>query len=145
MNHNDLASMISSKMASLVDSYRLRVIAIDESEALLVGSGYALQFLADREGLDVAYIDRDGGQLTAYTLRPLAMQRFTPADRAHFGSPVSATDRLMGSLGVYASGLANRCHDVMSGDRNWLKRDSWESGAPSYAVRSVLESEWLPR
>ena len=127
---DDLASLLAVKLRAVIEEYRLKVFRIDDDEALLVGSTYALRFAADRDSLDVAYIDRNGRSgLSIYTLRPLVMQRFTPEDRASFGHPMTMKDRLLASLSVYASGLASRCRDVLSGDKSWLGRESWRDAS----------------
>jgi hypothetical protein len=139
---NDLASMLTSKLSALIKEYGLKVVRVDATEALLVGSSYALQFSADRDGLEVIYIERDCyGQLTAYTLRPLVMQRFTQEDRMGYGSPITIKERLLASVSVYASGLENRCKDVLMGEKSWLKRDSWNSGNLSPITQKFLENE----
>lgn len=139
---DDLASLLAAKFGPLIEEYRLRVIRIDDAEALVVGSNYALRFAADRDSLDVTYIERDNrAQLAAYTLRPLVMQRFTPEDRANYGHPATMKDRLLASLSVYASGLANRCRDVLSGDKSWLRRDSWSEAKPASTIDQILQSE----
>jgi hypothetical protein len=139
---DDLASLLAVKLESVIEEYRLKVIRVDDEEALVVGSNYALRFAADRDSFDVAYIDRNGRcGLAVYTLRPLVMQRFTPEDRANYDHPVTVKERLLASLNVYASGLANRCRDVLSGDKSWLRRDSWGEGSPSPAIEQLLQGE----
>ena len=140
---DDLALMLVAKLQPTIEEYQLKVIRIDDEEALVVGSTYALHFaVADRDGLDVSYIERDQrSQLLAYTLRPLVMERFTPEDRAHYGNPTTMKERVGASVNVYASGLANRCRDVLSGDKSWLKRDSWGAGRLSAEVEKVLVGE----
>ncbi|MHB1059897.1 MAG: hypothetical protein ACYC0F_18645 [Rhodanobacter sp.] len=139
---DDLASLLAVKLGPVIEEYRLKIIRVDDEEALVVGSNYALRFAADRDSLDVAYIERNSrSRLTAYTLRPLVMQRFTPEDRANYGHPMTVKDRLLASLSVYASGLANRCRDVLSGDKSWLRRDGWSEESPSSAIEQLLQDE----
>lgn len=141
---DDLTAMLSTKMAALVGMYELKLIRVDSAEALLVGNNYALRFTADLDALDVEYIERSShGQLCAYTLRHLVMQRFTPEDRAQYGHPASIKERLMASLSVYASGLANRCGDVLSGEKSWLRKEAWASGEPGAATQQLLQHELL--
>ncbi len=135
---DDLASLMAGKFSVLIREYDLKVVRIDESEALLVGVDYALQFSADQDSLDVMYLEKDRrGLLSIYTLRSLVMQRFTQEDRAYYGNPVTIKEKLIASLNVYASGLANRCSDVLRGDKSWLKRDSWNAGEPDALVKQT--------
>lgn len=71
------------------------------------------------------------------------MQRFTAEDRENYGHPVTVKDRLLGSLSVYASGLVNRCRDVLSGDKSWLERGSWRKEDPSPMVEKILQGELI--
>ena len=139
---DELASMLAVKLGAVIEEYRLNVIRVDDEDALVVGPNYALRFSADRDSLDVTYIDRDRrSQFAAYTLRPLVMQRFTPEDRANYGRPMTVKDRLLASLSVYASGLANRCRDILGGDKSWLKRDSWAEGGLPPAIERILQGQ----
>lgn len=139
---DDLASLLAVKLRPVIEEYRLRVVRVDDAEALVVGLNYALRFSADRDSLDVTYIERDHrSKLAAYTLRPLVMRRFTPEDRANYGHPATVKDRLLASLSVYASGLANRCRDVLSGDKSWLRRDSWNEENPAPMIAQLLQGQ----
>jgi hypothetical protein len=138
----DLSSLLAVKFGALIDEYRLKIIRVDDVEALVVGPNYALRFAADRDSLDVTYIERDHrSRLAAYTFRPIVIQRFTPEDRASYGHPTTIKDRLIGSLSVYAAGLANRCRDVLGGDKSWLRRNSWSEAKPAPAIEQLLQGE----
>jgi hypothetical protein len=135
----DLSSMVSEKFRGAIASFALSVVRIDDSDALLLADSFALRFSADRDGVEVSYIERDKqGELSAFTLRPLVMKRFTAEDRANFGTPMSLEDRWNASLKVYASGLEKRCRDVLTGEKNWLERDAWSIGTPDKAVTVAL-------
>lgn len=135
----NIASVLARKMGSVVAEYQLKIVPLDEMEALLVGKNYALHFSADRDGVEVSYLERDRRSgLTAYTLRPLVMQRFTKEDQMKYGNPETVLERMSSGVSVYASGLANRCRDVLSGEKTWLKRDAWAADKPSEEVERVL-------
>jgi hypothetical protein len=139
----DVASMLTDKMRSVLSEYQLKVIPIDDEEALIVGRNYALHFSADRDGVEVSYIDHDKQYgLTEYAFRPLVMQRFTKEDRNHYGNPVTILERINSGISVYASGLVNSCRDVLSGDKSWIKRDIWVIGKPSEEIERVLLMEF---
>ena len=140
---DDLASLLAVKLGPVVEKYRLKIIRVDDEESLVVGSNYALRFAADRDGIDdVMYIERNHrSRLIAYTLRPLFMQRVTPEDSANFGHPMTMKDRRTASLSVYASWLTHRCHDVLEGDKSWL-RESWRDEIePSPVIEQFLQGE----
>lgn len=137
----DLASQLAVTLRPVLDQHHLVVVSVDAFEALLIGRQYALHFTADRDGLDASYIERnEHGQLDAFTLRPLVMQRFTPVDRAHYGSPTTVDERIAASVRVYASGLGNRCQDVLGGEKSWLQRTAWRASKPNALVERALRS-----
>jgi hypothetical protein len=135
----DLASMLSYKLATIISDFKMKVGRVDDFEAVLVADEYSLLFSFDREGVDVKYVDTSlNGDLLVYTLRSVVMERFTADDRAHYGKPQTMNERILASLSVYSSGLSNTCRDVLAGDKGWLKRDRWLVGSPSAAVASAI-------
>ena len=132
--------MLRVAFESLIEKYDLKVVSVDDSEALVVGQKYALRFATDRDALNVTYLERNShGQISAYTLRPLVMQKFMPEDRAAYGNPITIEEKLSASLNVYASGLEKRCQDLLRGDKSWLRND-WEDVA-SVVTKRALENE----
>lgn len=138
----DLASILTLEFKDICVLYGLRVVAVDEMEALLIGQRYALRFSADHDGLDVSYIEQNSttDRLDVFTLRPLVMQRFTAADRDHYGKPTKLSDRLAASVRVYAAGLANRCADVLAGEKSWLNRTAWAAAKLPLSVDSIVRN-----
>lgn len=140
--HRDFTYWLSATFAPIINEYHLKVIGINACEALVIGPNYALLVGADRDGVEVEYIDRDQRhQLAVYGLRSLTMERFTPEDRSNYGQPSTKEERLVASLNVYAAGLANRCRDVLSGDKSWLKRDRWQGLKLNSSIEQILSRE----
>jgi hypothetical protein len=136
----DLGALAAEELARLVGEYGLRLISLDSYEVFLMGPGYVLDFAADREGVELSYIEcGDKGQLTAYTMRPLIMKRFRPEDRENFGSPITLRDRWAAALRVYAAGLRNRCQDVLKGERGWINRSEWRIENPSAKLQEAIK------
>lgn len=131
--------MMEDTFRSLIRDYGLRFVSVDAMEAVLIGKGFALDFTAGLDGIEVVYVDLEAGSAPpTYTMRPLVMERFTPADRACYGNPSTFDERIASSLAVYASGLANWCQDVLSGDRSWLRREVWAVGPASESLREAV-------
>jgi hypothetical protein len=131
--------------ADLISRHRLTVVGVDDSEILLLGKTFSLSIAFDREGLDVCYIDQTNLGYLSYRLSTyLGAHRFTTDDRAQYGQPATVQDRILASLRVYASGLGQRCDDILRGDKAWLaalkKRDGalWAGLKPSERVLQVL-------
>ena len=60
-----LAQRLAAEFGPALAQYGLVVVGVDPLEALLVCPKYALHFMADREGVEVAYIERDKKGLLA--------------------------------------------------------------------------------
>ncbi|MFS8372610.1 hypothetical protein JH314_09240 [Xanthomonas campestris] len=140
---DEFAKILNVKLNSIIKKYNLKVVGVDNSEALVVGSSYALQFFSERDQVEVMYIDYDKrGGFSSYTLRPLVMQRFTKDDRFSYGNPETPGEKIIASLNVYAAGLENRCCDVLSGEKSWLRREEWTSGFPAASTQAILKHEF---
>lgn len=136
--------------APLAARYGLTPVRVGDDVLLLIGRDFGIQLLADFDTTHVAYVDAGpGGGLRVVGLDAyLQDQRFTPEDRAQFGRPVGRTEHVIAALRVVASGLANRCDDILRGERAWLtrlrSRDSarWRGGSPDPAVAAALCQRW---
>lgn len=141
----DFLLEVQQHFGALISRFGLQVMSVDDSETLLVGDGFALSIAYDRDGLDVSYIERSRSDWLSYRLTNfLSAQRFTPDDRLLYGQPASGADRVTASMRVFASGLVNRCADILSGDKAWLatlkKRDAilWSGMPPPPKVAALL-------
>ena len=142
---DDLSVMLHQRLSREIAEFGLRWKRVTPAEVLLIGQTFALDFGADRDGVDVSYLERTAaGQLAAYTLRFVEKERFTAADRVLFGSPDSLLDRRKASLDGLLSGLSNHCRDILSGDKSWLDRDAWRTVRPSDPVIAALAGELAP-
>jgi hypothetical protein len=138
--------LVKRILETVIQRYRLAVVAPDDSEVFLVGSDFALWFAFDREGITAAYLDiRVDQSVSAYTLRPLTLSRFTPSDREVYGNPQTPRDVIVASLNVYAIGLIRHCDDVLSGDKSWLRRDDWKTVPPGEPSLRVLRRYLIER
>lgn len=141
----DFISEARQCFAGVVRKFGLKFIPVDDTEFLLAGSDFAVSIAYDRDGLDVNYIDKTRSGPQSYRLTNfLSSQKFTSEDRLLYGQPITGVDRIMASMRVFASGLENRCPDILNGGKAWLanlkKRDPdlW-SGMPTQPnVAAVL-------
>lgn len=132
----DLLREASELLNSPIKEFNLSISPIDEYECLISGKTFSLSIALEREGIEINYIDKTIKGKRSYRLTNyLSTQRFTASDRSLFGSPSSNDERAQSSLRVFASGIANHCSDILSGDKTWLEAlkkrdpDSWK-GTP---------------
>lgn len=137
----------SELLAEPAHRFGLTLVPADASTLLLVGSDYAVLVGSDFDQVIVSFVDTAApAHPRAYGVTTYVVtQRLTPADSALFGEPTTLSDRLRASLRVLASGLANRCADILSGDRAWLARlrsrdpVRWAGSPPSAVVLDALQ------
>lgn len=129
--------------------FKLRVVLVDESEALLTGDRFALSLSCDREGVDIGYIESmvGDGFLFHRITNFIGMNRFLSEDRCCYGCPEDTVEgHVRASLRVVCSGLTKRCADILSGDRAWLNalrekdRETYKGLPVSARVAACLSS-----
>lgn len=110
--------------APLVKRYNLQFAALDNDEFFLVGYGFALWVFIDPKDrrADTWYVSIDNsGDVLTYTLLYINKERFTPEERTFYGNPITFDDHIAGDMRVLNMGLLNRCQDILTGDKTWLK------------------------
>jgi hypothetical protein len=107
----------------LAEKYNLQFAALDGDEFFLIGKGYAFWIFVDpRDGADVWYVSIDhSGNPQTHTLMYLKVERFTDEDSAVYGKPVTMGEIMIAGLRADAAWLMNRCQDLLTGDKTWLK------------------------
>lgn len=146
----DFKAALEQDFKEAISRHNLRLILLDQSEGMLVGRGFAISISYDREGVDVGYVECSGnGTWTFHHItNMLARQRFMQQDRDLYGVPPDVVDeRIKASLRVIASGLTNRCDDILGGDKSWLtslrKKDAekWKGlAAPGHMIQALTST-----
>lgn len=143
----DFKTEVEQHFKEVISRYQMQAVPFDQSEVLLVGKDFALSVSYDREGVEIGYIEPASEGAFAYhrITNMLGIHRFLPDDRKLFGNPANTVeDQVRASLRVIASGLTNRCVDILSGDRAWLndlrKKDSasWKGQPLNVKLSAVL-------
>jgi hypothetical protein len=135
----DLATTLTETLQPALARFEVRLLRVDATEAIFLGSSFALHLFTFRDDVDMFYVERGAdSKLLEYALRPLQMARFTAADNAVYGDPVTTREVLAAGLAVFAAGLANRCQDLLRGEKDWLKRDQWEGSAANEFAEAAL-------
>lgn len=103
--------------------YKLQFEILDHDEFFLIGHGFALWIFIDpRDGADTWYVSIDSnGNVLTYTLMYIMEERFTHFDSASYGNPTTFDGRIEADMRVDSSWLMNKCQDILSGDKEWLK------------------------
>jgi hypothetical protein len=145
----DFLVEVQQSFRAIISRFGFHVVAVNNRECLLVDDGFALSIYYDREGVDVNYIERVKNDWKLYRISGLlVLQRFTQEDSAQYGPPAfGIVDRTRASLRVFASGLENRCADILSGDQAWLMRlkdhdaRSCAGESPHAKLKEILSKE----
>lgn len=120
----DFSVGVGRYIGKLAFHYRLTMEVINSCEVLLIGNGFALSFMNDRDGVLFGMIERDkkSGELRWYSANHLLIERSIDMDSASFGNPVGMDERLDASLRVLHTILEKHCHDLLVGDFSWLHK-----------------------
>jgi hypothetical protein len=141
----ELATTLTEKLQPALERFGVTLLRVDETEAIFLGSTFGLHLFTFRDDVDLFYIERGAdAKLLEFPLRPLTMARFTHEDNALYGDPVSIRDVLASGLAVYASGLSERCQDVLRGEKAWLKRDVWDGTPANAFAEEALRGKLTP-
>jgi hypothetical protein len=114
--------IVRKSCTPILEKYNLEFVEKSEHEFFLIGKGFALWIFVDpSDGIDVWYLSVDNeNELKLYTLMYINKDRFTSEDRFHNEDINSFDGRVKASMEIFARGLMNRCHDILSGDKAWL-------------------------
>jgi hypothetical protein len=138
----DLATTLTETLQPALERFEVRLLRADATEAIFLGPTFALHLFTFRDDVDLFYVERGAdSKLLEYALRPLVMERFTPEDNAIYGDPVTTREVLAAGLAVFASGLANRCQDLLRGEKGWIKRDAWDGSAANEFAEEALKGK----
>lgn len=111
----------------------------------MIGNGFALYIFIDIRDrrVDVWYVSLDSKRIIhTHTLMYVYADRFTSVDRKAAGNPLpqEATDEyIAATFRVENQGFLNNCHDILSGDRTWLKGYQDEEGDYSRHIARFLK------
>ena len=117
-------AMVRNCYAPLIRDNRFTFAVLDGDEFFLIGNGFALYVFIDRRDKrsDIWYVSlEDEGTIKVRTLMYIQKNRYTQEDFSLYGNPTNSDEKIVSEMKVDVSGLMSRCHDILSGDKNWLK------------------------
>lgn len=119
---SDFLDEVEALLQEPAREFGLVLAALTRTDVALVGDTYAILLSAGLDDVDVTYVEiSPDGRLDAYNIGTWIGRRFLPADRVLFDAPVGRAEYVRAALRVVASGLVNRCADILGGDRTWLR------------------------
>ncbi len=123
----DYSTIVQKIYKPIVDKYGLKFAQMDGDEMFLVGRGFALYVFVDpRDGSNTWYASLNAdGNIIVRTLDYIFAARLTKDDRDQYlsvyGQPQNFFERVFADLSISNIGFLNHCHDILSGDKNWLE------------------------
>ena len=114
----DLVKSVRNHLGIAISQYHLRTVAVTNEDVLLVGQGYALEFVRDFDDVSLRLIEPCKEQLESrwYSANMLLLERSTRSPRSPFESPQSLDERPDSCTITIATILVERCQDILSGD-----------------------------
>ena len=120
----DYETMVRKCYDHLIKKYKYLFAKKDSDEFFLIGNAFAFYVFVDRRDrrADVRYVNLDMlGNIKTHTLMYVQKQRYKQEDFALYGTPEDIDGRIRSDMIVASAGLLNHCHDILSGDKNWLE------------------------
>jgi len=123
----DYGSLVRRLYKPIIDKYRFTFAKLDGDEMFLIGNGFALYVFVDpRDGSNTWYVSLSAdGNIIVRTLDFIFAERLTKEDRNQYlsvhGQPQNMFEEVVADLSISNIGLFNHCHDILSGDTQWLR------------------------
>ncbi len=120
-------SLVQRLYKPIIDKYGFKFVLLDADEMFLIGKGFALYVFVDpRDGSNTWYVSLDAdGNIIVRTLDYIFAERLTEDDSYQYlsvhGQPQNMFERVVADLSISNIGFLNHCHDILSGDIQWLK------------------------
>ena len=133
--------MVKECYAPIIQKYNLQFIKYNDYTFFLVGYGFAFWVFANtrEERGETWYISiNEKGEILRYSLMYIDIGRFTKEDRAFVGNPTTIDEHIEVYFRIYCKGLMNRCDDILSGKKEWLK-DYPSKGSKSNYIPKFLK------
>jgi len=146
----DLVKSVRNHLGIAISQYHLTTVTVTNEDVLLVGQGYALEFVRDFDDVSLRLIEpcKEKMEPMWYSANMLLLERSTRSPRPPFESPQSLDERLDFRTRTIATILVERCQDILSGDFSWLhgkkKKDqaAWAGYRVDATVQKSLFSIW---
>ena len=123
----DYGSVVQGVYKPIIDKYGFHFAQLDGDEMFLIGNGFALYVFVDpRDGSNTWYVSLDAdGNIAVRTLDYIFSQRLTEDDRNQYlnvhGQPQNIYESVIADLNISNIGFLKHCHDILSGDTQWLR------------------------
>lgn len=121
----DYEMMVREYYSPIINQYKFQFERLDGDEFFLIGKGFALYVFVDRRDKrsDVWFVSLDkNGTIKTHTLMDVMERRFDENDSNCYGNPGSPDEQIRGYICFDVSGLLRHCHDILSGDPQWVNQ-----------------------
>lgn len=135
-----LQALVRRYMSDLITTYQWRLIEISDSEVLLKASTYAIDVVADRDGVSMVYFDESSTPPKGYNVFLYLMNK--RRDLLVFTSPSqtggSYSDFIEAQVESLTRHVSTAGRDILEGSKDWIRGYSWPAITPSGNVALLL-------
>ncbi len=124
----------------MILAHGLTLIEVSENEVLLKSRDYAIDIIADKDGVSVIYFDTLSSPAKGYNvfLFLANKRRNSLVFSTNKPQTKSYTEFIESELGSLAQHIRNAGQDILSGSKDWIKTYSWPIVRPSGNVASII-------
>lgn len=135
-----LQALVLRHMSDLIATYQWQLIEISDGEVLLKASTYAINVVADRDGVSMVYVDKTSTPAKGYNVFLYLMDK--RQDLLVFTSPSqtdgSYSDFIEAQLESLARHVSTAGRDILEGSKDWIRGYSWPAITSSCNVALLL-------
>ncbi|TWB41877.1 hypothetical protein [Nitrospirillum pindoramense] len=128
------------EMGDIISAYKLTIYAISDREVLLKSREYAIDVIADRDGVSLVYFDKREKYIKGYNIfRFLVDKRRNKLDLAKNQPPThSYAEFIELQTRSLANHLRKAAQDILSGSTEWIKAYSWPALPPASEIAPFI-------
>ncbi|TWB22667.1 hypothetical protein FBZ89_103293 [Nitrospirillum amazonense] len=135
-----LEEIVKREMGDIISSYHLTIHAVSDSEVLLKSREYAIDVVADRDGVSLVYFDKRAKSIKGYNIfRFLVDKRRNQLDFAKNQPPTHSYPEFIElQTRSLANHLRKAAQDILSGSTEWIKAYSWPTLPPANEIAPLI-------
>jgi len=138
--NSDLKTLVQKNMSDLIVAHTLELIEVSENEVLLKSGTFAIDILADREGVNMMYFDTTQTPVNGYNifLFLLNNRRDSLVFSKNEPQVTSYAEFVESRLISLTQHIRNAGKDILSGSKDWIKIYSWPVVHPRENLASMI-------
>lgn len=135
-----LHPLIQNTMSDLISAYRLTSTEVADDEVLLRSEGFSLDVFANRDGVNILYLDTKQKPVKGYNLYLFLLNK--RRESLTFSTETTQwtthAEFVESELKSLAQHIRNAGRDIMGGSREWLKGYSWPVIRPDERLAPLI-------